>query len=236
MPRTSRRRSSQTGKCTPCKPCRKSHLTRYIETFDPELRNLVANDCHSTRYKVGCQSKPYCNWRKRSSRMKRSKCTIGKGRSAVEAGKEKFVTIQQERQPSKVLEKYRKQIFQSPKVQPNKQQPGLLMLADQSLLPSTSKFIPIKKGKDDYFKQVPEETVNTQTDGDKYQDLCRSQVPYLCGSKTKQTGYCRRREKDCIYQDLKKSSDNSFIYLDKDAVENDRFIYRPYSGISRHKV
>jgi len=85
----------------------------------------------------------------------------------------------------------------------------------------------------DYIKDIPNETINTQYTGDeKYKEVCRSQVPFLCGDKTNQKGFCRRTETDCNFLEFGKTTtmgESKFIYQTSDASENGLYIYRPYS-------
>jgi len=75
---------------------------------------------------------------------------------------------------------------------------------------------------------IPTLTIDTQTTTDtKYKNICRKQVPFLCGEKTNQAGFCRRNERDCINNEFGKSYDTSFIYQDKDSVDNGLYLYRP---------
>ncbi len=120
MPRRSGSRRRSSRKCKPCKPCRRPHVPRPpVETFDDDLRALVAGDCHSSKRYV-CQTKPYCSWRKRSSRSKRGRCTVGKGHQAVDAGRVAYL-----RSPPSVPAEFRRQRVQVPKVQQRIQGPRL---------------------------------------------------------------------------------------------------------------
>jgi hypothetical protein len=81
----------------------------------------------------------------------------------------------------------------------------------------------------EYLKEPPVESLDTRIEGkdSKYKDVCRKQVPILCGMNTDQRGYCRNTMADCTLHDFRKSL-SGYNYEDADYIENKRYAYRPY--------
>ena len=81
----------------------------------------------------------------------------------------------------------------------------------------------------EYLKEPPVESLDTRTVGkdSRYKDVCRKQVPILCGKNTTQGGYCRNTMADCTLHDFRKSL-SGYNYEDADYIENKRYAYRPY--------
>lgn len=97
---------------------------------------------------------------------------------------------------------------------------------------------------EDYIQgdALPLDSVDTKNTQDpKYKDVCSSELPVLCGTESRQAGYCRKNEYDCIVENFAKigsvtrKESPSYIYRDPDFIKegdnnNNRYNYRPYSS------
>ncbi len=133
--RSPTRKRSKGKKCSPCKPCRREHLK--IPTFEGDMRQYLANDCH-THTHLGCHNAGYCEWRKHSARGSKRKtkamCALGKGQSAVDAGKRFYAS---RTSPSLKVPQFKQsprvpQSKQSPRVPQSKQSPRVPQRKQQS--------------------------------------------------------------------------------------------------------
>ena len=92
------------------------------------------------------------------------------------------------------------------------------------------------KLKVDTSLDIPDETIDTQYPPEnykKFKEYCRSQVPYMCGKRTENPGYCRRKEKDCLYKGAAAPSEgDKYIYQDL----NDEYLYKAMDPKKRLSV
>ena len=96
---------------------------------------------------------------------------------------------------------------------------------------STNNSLQIGGGLDDYIKgdDLPDNTINTKLASDEYKNACNSIVPFLCGKKTKQAGYCRRNEGDCNVEKFHVTTDtDGHTYNDPKYQSKSEYMYRAY--------
>ena len=96
---------------------------------------------------------------------------------------------------------------------------------------STNDSLQIGGGLDDYIKgdDLPDNTINTKLASDEYKNACNSIVPFLCGKKTKQAGYCRRNEGDCNVEKFHVTTDtDGHTYNDPKYQSKSEYMYRAY--------